>query len=69
MPQQNLFSDIPIQPNEKLKLTCRTCLYKYKHEYGKMLYCSKAFDKKTAYGNKKIKAGNKACHLYKKEEK
>lgn len=52
-------------PEEKKKgNTCRTCKYKFKHEYGKMLYCAKRKQKGTAYGNLKIKAGNEACFMY-----
>lgn len=53
--------DIPI---EKPEITCRTCEFKFKHTYGKMLYCSKFKQPGTAYGFKKIKSGDKACELY-----
>lgn len=43
---------------------CKNCNYIYQHRYGKMFYCEKFFDKKTSYGNKKIKANNKACHYF-----
>lgn len=65
--EDNLLFNIPEQVNQKPETTCRTCLNRYKHEYGKMFYCSKQKQKHTAYGNKKIKAGDPACHMYEKE--
>lgn len=47
--------------------TCRTCINRYKHEYGKMFYCSQQKQKGTSYGHKKIKAGNPACYMYESE--
>ena len=45
-------------------LTCRSCKHRYKHQYGKMFYCSKQKQKRTAYGDKKIKVGDPACHMH-----
>jgi trehalose utilization protein len=70
MEQRTLF-DLP-EPKDILPiskpstgLTCRTCIHRYKHMYGKMFYCCKQKQKGTSYGDKKIKAGNPACHMYK----
>lgn len=65
MSQGKLF-DIPEKPKNKSTTghTCRTCDHRYKHQYGKMFYCSKQQQKGTAYGDKKIKAGDDACHMY-----
>lgn len=67
MEQKKLF-EIPEQPKQKPDKTCRSCKYRYKHQYGKMFYCSEQKQKGTAYGDKKIKAGSPACYLYKKLE-
>lgn len=56
--------DISEQKPEKPTLTCRSCIHRYKHQYGKMFYCGKQKQKNTAYGDKKIKAGDPACHMY-----
>ena len=56
--------DIPAIIPIRGKYTCRTCKFRYKHEYGKMFYCSKRKQKNTAYGDKKIKAGDNACFFY-----
>lgn len=61
--QKKLF-DIPEKKAPKGGLTCRTCIYRYKHQYGKMFYCRKQRQKGTAYGDKKIKAGDSACFMY-----
>lgn len=58
--------DIPEQSKEKPKVTCISCKFRYKHQYGKMFYCSKQKSNRTSYGNKKIKAGDPACHMYEK---
>ncbi len=64
MTQLKLF-DIPKEEKNKSKMTCRSCEYRYKHEYGKMFYCSKRKSNKTSYGHVKIKAGDSACLMYK----
>ena len=56
--------DIPEIVPKKPKNTCRNCTFRYKHQYGKMFYCSKQKQKGTAYGDKKIKAGDAACHMF-----
>ena len=68
MAENKLFNIDPVK-KENPTLTCRTCKYRYKHTYGKMFYCSKQQDKqkRTAYGHKKIKAGDPACYMYEKE--
>lgn len=58
--------DIEIKVKEKPKITCRSCKFRYKHQYGKMFYCRLRFKKGTAYGNMKVKAGDAACELYQK---
>ena len=62
----NKLFEVPIQTKDKIKplQTCRNCKFRYKHQYGKMFYCSKQFQKGTSYGNKKIKAGDPACHMF-----
>jgi len=65
MEQKKLFK-VPEFKKPKSNTTCRTCEFKYKHEYGKMFYCSKQKQKETSYGHRKIKAGNPACHMYEK---
>lgn len=55
--------------NEKPKVTCRHCEFRYKHDYGKMFYCRKQDDPRTSYGHRKIKAGDKVCHLFIKIQK
>ena len=62
--QRKLF-DLPINPPAKQEHTCRTCIHRFKHQYGKMFYCEMQKQKGTAYGYKKIKAGDPACPLYK----
>ena len=56
--------DVPEIIIEKPTVTCRNCIYRYQHDYGNMFYCEKQKQKRTAYGHKKIKAGDKACNLY-----
>lgn len=72
MKQGTLFDLSEIKLPEKLTiksgLTCRNCKHRYKHEYGKMFYCSQQRQKGTAYGDKKIKAGDTACHIYIKND-
>jgi hypothetical protein len=57
--------EVPVKQKEKPINTCRKCKFRYKHEYGKMFYCSKQKQKGTSYGDKKIKAGDSACNLFK----
>ncbi|MFA8451770.1 MAG: hypothetical protein ACEPOW_13835 [Bacteroidales bacterium] len=58
----------PVTKKEAYKgPTCRSCQFRYKHTYGKMFYCSQFKQKDTAYGDKKIKAGDPACTKYKKK--
>ena len=67
MKQAKLF-DLPETPiverKNKSALTCRSCKHRYKHQYGKMFYCHMNKQKGTAYGDKKIKAGDKACEMF-----
>jgi len=58
-----LFEGCEIE-KEISKYTCRQCVFRYKHEYGKMFYCSKRRQKSTAYGDLKIKVGDPACILF-----
>lgn len=60
----NLLFDIPEIEKEKPNNTCRNCIHRYKHTYGKMFYCSKQRQKRTAYGDKKIKASDPACQMF-----
>jgi len=66
MKQPTLFEVPEVEPKkeETNGLTCRTCIHRYKHEYGKMFYCRKQKSNRTSYGNKKIKAGDTACRMY-----
>ena len=64
MKQKKLF-DIPAQVKPKPKITCRSCIHRYKHQYGQMFYCGIQRQRGTAYGDKKIKANDAACRLYK----
>ncbi len=68
--QLKLF-DIPeeTQPHKNSQLTCRNCIHRYKHQYGKMHYCELKSDPRTSYGNKKIKAGDPACNQYENRNK
>lgn len=51
----------PPEPGKR----CRNCIHMYHHQYNSsMKYCKKQFDKKTTYGNKKIKANDPACHMF-----
>ena len=61
-----LFPEYESSPKAKGK-TCRSCDFRYKHEYGKMYYCKQKKDPRTAYGDKKIKAGDPACPLFKQK--
>ena len=63
MEHPKLFN-VPEFKKTKSTKTCRTCEYRYKHEYGKMFYCSKQKQKGTSYGHKKIKARDNACSMY-----
>jgi hypothetical protein len=55
---------IAVEPVLATGLRCRKCKFVYKHQYGKMKYCSKQSDKKTAYGHKKIKTNSHACEMF-----
>lgn len=69
MNKQTQLFEIPENEKTEKYNTCRSCTHKYKHNYGKMFYCDVRKQKNTAYGDLKIKAGNKACILYEKIEK
>ncbi len=43
---------------------CRDCMHGYEHAYGNMFYCSKQFQRGTAYGHKKIKKLQPACSMF-----
>ena len=71
MEQKLLFNleEVEKQPYErKRKETCKSCINFYQHYYGKMFYCGVKSQKGTAYGNKKIKARDEACNLYKNKK-
>lgn len=44
---------------------CRDCIFSMEHQYSKQyFYCKKQFDKKTAYGYKKIKRLDFTCSKF-----
>jgi hypothetical protein len=45
---------------------CRQCQYSYKHQYGKMYYCSQKKSNRTAYGHARIKMNSLACGLFRR---
>jgi hypothetical protein len=68
--QQDLFNLNPITPKKpEPGMRCRNCEHIYKHNYGKMFYCGKQqSNRRTAYGDKKIKANDAACPMFEKKE-
>ena len=68
--KQLILFEIPTTPTTVIEpvlskdLRCRKCNFIYNHQYGKMKYCEKQKDTRTAYGNKKIKANDPACSLF-----
>jgi len=66
MSTQGKLFECPVETKKETGKTCRSCQFRYKHQYGKMFYCRKQKQKGTAYGDKKIKAGDIACSMYNK---
>lgn len=67
----DLHEEQNIIPSEQRKITkerCKNCDFIYNHTYGKMKYCSKQKDTRTAYGHKKIKANDPACIAFTNSE-
>lgn len=68
--QASLFDSgeyIATDPNKRAKTPkrCRDCIFSMEHEYSKQyFYCKKQFDKKTAYGYKKIKRLDYTCSKF-----
>ncbi len=66
MKEQLKLFDIPEEkPKPKSKYRCRKCEHIYKHEYGKMKYCKMQKGYNTAYGDRKIKANDFGCEMFK----
>lgn len=62
------FFEIPETKPDKPKVTCQTCAFIYKHEYGKMKYCIQYKQRGTSYGHRKIKSRDAACPKYEKKQ-
>jgi hypothetical protein len=65
---QIMLFDVPAQekPKPEPGRRCKNCRFKYHHIYSnRLIYCSKRRQKGTAYGDKKIKANDPACEMFK----